>query len=216
MIATVRRRARSGSASRGSAARCANISRSAIPTTRRCARLRRRRSRLSTWPAARSTIAAHASCSKHSRARWKRTSIPRGASLRSSASSISRPEGQRGQTGTMGRKRAVSWRMRMAALALLLALGAGGWAWWQAQHWAPPRGEYPVQGALIGASDGPVSFRALRAIGAEFVYLEASEGADGRDARFAENLVRVRDSGVRFGAVHAYDPCVPAERQAAN
>src|SRR5690606_38283236 len=105
---------------------------------------------------------------------------------------------------------------RMAALALLLALGAGGWAWWQAQHWAPPRGEYPVQGALIGASDGPVSFRALRAIGAEFVYLEASEGADGRDARFAENLVRVRDSGVRFGAVHAYDPCVPAERQAAN
>ncbi len=116
----------------------------------------------------------------------------------------------------MGRKRAVSWRMRLAALALLLTLAAGGWAWWQAQHWAPPRAEFPVQGALIGAGDGPVSFRALHAIGAEFVYLEASESGDARDARFAENLRRVRDSGVRFGAVHAYDPCVPADRQAAN
>ena len=49
----------------------------------------------------------------------------------------------------MGRKRAVSWRARIAALVLLVALGAGGWAWWQAQHWAPPRAEFPVQGALI-------------------------------------------------------------------
>ena len=116
----------------------------------------------------------------------------------------------------MGRKRAVSWRARIAALVLLVALGAGGWAWWQAQHWAPPRAEFPVQGALIGAADGMVSFKALRAIGADFVYLEASEGAAGRDSRFAANLRRVRASGLRFGAVHAYDPCVPAERQAAN
>jgi lysozyme len=116
----------------------------------------------------------------------------------------------------MGRKRAISWRMRIAALVLLVALGTGGWAWWQAQHWAPPRAEFPVQGVLIGARDGAADFTALRAIGADFAYLEASAGASNRDARFAANLQRVRDSGLRFGAVHAYDPCVPAERQAAN
>ena len=116
----------------------------------------------------------------------------------------------------MGRKRAVSWRTRIAALGLLLVLGAGGWLWWQAQHWAPPREQFPIQGVLIGAADGTADFKALRAIGADFAYLEASEGASARDSLFAANLQRVRDSGLRFGAVHAYDPCVPAERQAAN
>jgi lysozyme len=116
----------------------------------------------------------------------------------------------------MGRKRAFSWRMRIAALAGLLAFGAGGWLWWQAQHWAPPRERFPIQGVLIGAADGAANFKALRAIGADFAYLEASKGASARDARFAANLQRVRDSGLRFGALHAYDPCVPAERQAAN
>jgi len=116
----------------------------------------------------------------------------------------------------MGRKRAFPWRWRIAALLLLVALGAGGWLWWRAQHWAPPRTEYPVQGVLIGARDGRADFTALRAIGANFAYLEASGGAAGRDSAFAANLRRVAESGLSFGAVHAYDPCVAAERQAAN
>lgn len=116
----------------------------------------------------------------------------------------------------MGRKRAFSWRTRIAALAGLLALGAGGWLWWRAQHWAPPRDQFPVQGVLIGAADGAADFKALRAIGADFAYLEASEGASARDSSFAANLRRLQASGLRYGAVHAYDPCVPAERQAAN
>ena len=116
----------------------------------------------------------------------------------------------------MGKKRAFSWRWRIAALLLLLALGAGGWLWWQSRHWAPSRGEYPDQGVLIGEQDGEAGFAALRAIGAQFAYLEASAGGSGRDARFAANIERVRDSGLSFGVVHAYDPCVPAELQAAN
>jgi lysozyme len=116
----------------------------------------------------------------------------------------------------MGRKRAFSWRMRIAALVVLIALGAGGWAWWRAQHWAPPREDYPAQGVLIGAADGEPDFKALRAIGADFAYLEASDGASARDSRFPANLARVRESGLSFGTVHAYDPCVAAERQAAN
>ena len=116
----------------------------------------------------------------------------------------------------MGRKRAFPWRWRIAAALLLAALVGGAWLWWQARHWTPPRAEYPVQGALVGARDGPANFGGLRAIGADFVYIEASSGADARDAAFATNLRRVRDSRLRFGVVHAYDPCVPAERQAAN
>ena len=116
----------------------------------------------------------------------------------------------------MGRKRAFSWRLRLAALASLLALVAGAWGWWQGRHWAPSRAEFPVQGALVGSRDGEADFKALRAIGAQFVYLEASIGASARDSRFAANLERVRASGLQFGAVHSYDPCVPAERQAAT
>lgn len=116
----------------------------------------------------------------------------------------------------MGRKRAFPWRWRIAALLLLIALGAGGWLWWQGQHWTPPRAEYPVQGVLIGSRDGRADFNALRAIGADFAYLEASDGAAGRDTSFADNLRRVQQSGLSFGAVHAYDPCAAAERQAAN
>ena len=116
----------------------------------------------------------------------------------------------------MGKKRTSAWRWRFVALVLLLAALAGGWAWWRAQHWIPPRAEYPAQGVLIGAADGTVEFKALRAIGADFVYLEASDGASRHDPAFVGNFQRAQASGLQFGVVHAYDPCVPAERQAAN
>lgn len=116
----------------------------------------------------------------------------------------------------MGRKRKTVWRWRIAAALLLAAMLAGAWAWWQALGWQPPRAEYPVQGALVGAADGAVDFNALRATGSDFVYLEASAGAGDRDPSFARNLAAIGDSGVPHGVVHAYDPCVPAERQAAN
>lgn len=116
----------------------------------------------------------------------------------------------------MGRKKAYRWRGRAAAALLLVLLVGGAWAWWQAQHWTPDRAKYPVQGVLIGADDGPVDFRALAAIGAQFVYLEASQGGEHRDARFAANLAALGEAGLPFGVVHEYDPCVPAERQAAN
>ena len=96
----------------------------------------------------------------------------------------------------MGRKRAFSW----------LGMAGGACLWWQARHWAPPREEFPMQGVLIGAADGEADFKALRAIGADFAYLQASEGASGRDPAFAANLERVRASELPFGVVHIYDP----------
>ncbi|MES2700719.1 MAG: glycoside hydrolase family 25 protein [Pseudomonadota bacterium] len=116
----------------------------------------------------------------------------------------------------MGRKKAFRWRGRVAAALLLAAVVGGAWAWWQAQHWMPSRQDYPMQGVLLGAADGPVDFRALAAIGANFVYLEASQGAAGRDAAFAANLAALTGGPLPFGVVHEFDPCIPAERQAAN
>jgi lysozyme len=116
----------------------------------------------------------------------------------------------------MGRKRAFSWRTRIAALVVLLFAGASGWLWWNGQHWTPQRDRFPQQGVLIGTADGEADFNALKAIGADFVYLQASDGAAARDPAVAATLARVRETGLPFGVLHAYDPCVAAERQAGN
>lgn len=116
----------------------------------------------------------------------------------------------------MGRKSTGRWRWRILALFLLVFMIGAAWIWWQSQSWRPSRAEYPVQGMLLGEKDGPVTAALLRAAGAGFVYFEASAGSEGRDARFAENLAAIAGSGLPFGAVHLYDPCVPADRQVAN
>ena len=116
----------------------------------------------------------------------------------------------------MGRKRSLAARYRWPAALLLLVLIAAGVGWWQLIHWTPSRELYPVQGVLIDAGSGTADFKALQAIGADFAYLEASKGANGRAANFARNFAAVRQAGLQAGVVHAYDPCVPAERQAAN
>ena len=116
----------------------------------------------------------------------------------------------------MGRKKAHSWRWRILGFVVLVAAASGIFLWWQAQHFIPSRDAYPVQGALIGAQDGEVEFRALAASGASFAYIEASEGESGRDAMLGENLRALAEAELPFGVVHTYNPCIPAERQAAN
>ncbi|WEK45797.1 MAG: glycoside hydrolase family 25 protein [Candidatus Andeanibacterium colombiense] len=116
----------------------------------------------------------------------------------------------------MGRKKRGLTRWRVLGALLLAALVGGAWLWWQFIHWTPSRVQYPVQGVLIGADDGRANFVAFKAIGADFAYLEASDGAAGRDPWFARNIDAARASGLPFGAVHRYDPCIPADRQAAN
>jgi lysozyme len=116
----------------------------------------------------------------------------------------------------MGRKTSGSWKWRVAGGLLMLAVIAAAWGWWHLQGWRPDRAQYPVQGVLLGEVDGPITAAMLQGAGAGFAYLEASEGADGRDAQFADTLEALAGSGLPVGAVHAYDPCVPADRQAAN
>ncbi len=116
----------------------------------------------------------------------------------------------------MARNKRTSWRMRAAALAVLLVLVGGGWLWWHLRYWTPPRADYGVQGAEVSAIDDPVDWTALRKIGADFVYLDASASAFARDVNFVKNLEDARAARLQVGAVHIYDPCQPADKQAAN
>lgn len=115
-------------------------------------------------------------------------------------------------------KKSRKWPRRRAwiALAVLLMAGAGAFAWWGARYWEPDRARFPVQGAWLGANDGTVDWPMLKAHGADFVYLTASEGAGRRDAAFSSALAAAQAQGLQTGAVHVYDLCAPADAQAAN
>lgn len=116
----------------------------------------------------------------------------------------------------MARKSSSRWRLRLLGAGLLVALIGGGWAWWDLHHWVPPRVAFPMQGVEIGAEDGAVDWPALKAIGADFAYLDASASAFARDGAFVKNLDDARAAKLQVGAVHRYDPCQPAEKQAGN
>lgn len=113
-------------------------------------------------------------------------------------------------------KRRNTTRWRVLAVLLLAALVAAGFGWWKARTWLPDRNAYPVQGVWLSDDNGPVDWRMLRARGADFAYLTASEGAGTRDTAFAGHLAAARDRGMEVGAVHVYDLCAPADSQAAN
>ncbi len=106
--------------------------------------------------------------------------------------------------------------LRGTAALLLVAIVAGAFGWWHIRHWQPPRTVFAMQGVQIGNDDGDVDIKALKAIGANFAYIDASAGAFARDPDFSRNLDDARAAGLQVGAVHRYDPCQPADRQAAN
>lgn len=113
-----------------------------------------------------------------------------------------------------GKRRA--WMRAALVLLLLAGLAAAGWWYWQSRHWRPSESRYPEQGVLVGEDDGAVRFEVVKGLGGSFAYLEASRGAKGRDRAFTANLAAARAAGLAVGAVHVFDPCSPADRQAAN
>lgn len=100
-------------------------------------------------------------------------------------------------------------------LLVLAAIGAG-YAWHEGRSWRPDETLWPEQGAFVGASQGVVDFSTIAGLGAKFVYLEASDGAGGKDAGFAQNFARARGAGLEVGAAHRFDPCAVADGQSAN
>jgi lysozyme len=99
----------------------------------------------------------------------------------------------------------------LAAVALLALL-----LWFFAMRWTPSRTTYPLQGIDISAEQGDIDWRKVRADGTDFAYIKASEGADIRDTRFAENWQAAREAGLRRGATHGFTLCRLARDQATN
>lgn len=123
----------------------------------------------------------------------------------------------------MARKRKVRgggamarWLFRLAALAVLVALGFAGWLWWDMRTWRPDAALYPEQGAAIASGATGTRFETLRAIGADFVYLELAGTARAPDPGFATRLNAARDSGIKVGVLQPFDPCLRADDQSAR
>ena len=116
----------------------------------------------------------------------------------------------------MARAKRRGWHLRLAAVAVLIALGLFIAVWWHLRQWTPARTTFTVQGVEASAIDGAVDWTAIKTIGADFAYLDASASVFSRDSAFVKNLEDARAAGLQVGAVHIYDPCQPADRQAAN
>ena len=107
-------------------------------------------------------------------------------------------------------------RRRLFAVSGLLVLLLAGAGWWEAGEWRPSRARFPVQGVEIGSGDGAVNFAALKAGGADFVYLDASDGTSRRDGGFEAKLDSARAAKLQVGALHRFDPCRGADPQVGN
>lgn len=63
---------------------------------------------------------------------------------------------------------------------------------------------YPVQGVDISSHNGEVDFEKLVSTGVRFVIIKATEGGSYRDRKFAQNLARAREQGLKVGAYHFF------------
>lgn len=125
-------------------------------------------------------------------------------------------KGRRAATTSGNWRSAIARTLRRIGAAIALLLLAAGLALWWAARWTPDRTLYPIQGVTIDAGNGDVHWGSIKAAGADFAYLMATDGDRRFDAKFARNMAAAREAGVQTGAIHRYSLCLLATDQAAN
>jgi lysozyme len=80
----------------------------------------------------------------------------------------------------------------------------------------PDVSAYPVRGIDISHYEKDVDWNTVKTDGLSFVYIKATEGADGQDDKFAENWKGAESAGLARGAYHFYNFCKGGAVQAAN
>lgn len=108
--------------------------------------------------------------------------------------------------------KAIKWTAFWLALAAAIAFGL----WQVAIRWHPANGQFPIQGITITTEQGEVHWPTLKAAGADFAYILATDGDTDRDPRFADNWAGAAAAGVRRGAIHRWQLCRLAADQATN
>ena len=101
-----------------------------------------------------------------------------------------------------------------AAVVPTALVGVVGWTF--ATGWHPAFATYPIQGVDVSEEAGVIDWPTVRAGGADFAYLRATHGADGRDPLFAQHWGATYAAGLRRGAVHDFSLCRLAVDQANN
>jgi lysozyme len=74
---------------------------------------------------------------------------------------------------------------------------------------------YPVHGVDVSKWQGDIDWPRVRASGASFAFIKATEGGDHLDERFSENWQAARAAGVPRGAYHFFFFCRTGAEQAA-
>lgn len=107
-------------------------------------------------------------------------------------------------------------RLGLVVLGALLLGVLALFGWWYAIHWQPAASEYPLQGVDVSQDSGAIDWPVVRAGGADFAYVRATNGGAQRDANFAVNWAGTHAAGLRRGAIHVFSPCASAADQANN
>ena len=112
--------------------------------------------------------------------------------------------------------RALKRKLASVALGLALLAALAGALYAFALQWRPSTDQYPLQGVDVSHHQGPIQWPSVKAAGADFAYIKATEGGDDRDPLFAQNWLDSSAAGLRHGAYHFYTLCRPASEQATN
>ncbi len=84
------------------------------------------------------------------------------------------------------------------------------------RHAEPARHGHPLKGIDVSHYQGAIDWPAVARDHVGFAYIKASEGVEGRDARFERNWRGAERAGIRVGAYHYFIFCRSAEAQAYN
>ena len=106
--------------------------------------------------------------------------------------------------------------LQVGAMLVLAGACYAAWFWYSMQSWRPDPASFPEQGAVIASGSPSVRFETLKAIGADFVYLELEPAGVEPDPDFGEKLAAAKEAGLAVGVVQPFDPCLDASAHSAR
>ncbi len=121
---------------------------------------------------------------------------------------MARSRSRRKKGGTLRRL-----MLRSIALLALVGIVFAAWFWWDMRTWRPSEDLYPEQGAVVPSEVNGMNFKTLKAVGAQFAYLELQPASRALDDDFASRFAQAEAAELEVGIVLRFDPCLRADAQ---